>query len=59
MPSFKQNALGHRALIGVLEEVVALVVHQDEGGEVLHGDLPYGFHAQFGKRDDFLRLNVV
>ena len=30
-----------------LEEVVALVVHEDEGREVFHFDLPDGFHAQF------------
>ena len=32
----------------LLEEVVALVVHEDEGGEVLNGDLPDGLHAEFG-----------
>ena len=31
----------------LLEEVVALVVHKDEGWEVLHLNLPDGFHAQF------------
>src|SRR5512141_736344 len=29
-----------------LEEIVALVVHQDVGREVLHLDEPDGFHAQ-------------
>jgi len=29
-------------------EVVALVVDDDEGGEVLDLDLPHGFHAQLG-----------
>ena len=32
----------------LLEEVIALVVNQDEGGEVLYLNLPDGFHAQFG-----------
>ena len=32
----------------LLEEVVALVVYEDEGGEVFHGDFPDGFHAQLG-----------
>ena len=32
----------------LLEEVVALVIHQDKGGEVLHGDFPDGLHTQFG-----------
>lgn len=31
-----------------LEEVVTLVVHEDEGGEVLDGDLPDGLHAELG-----------
>ena len=32
----------------LLEEVVALVVYEDEGGEVFYGNLPDGFHAEFG-----------
>ena len=32
----------------LLEEVVALVIHQDKGGEVLHRDFPDGLHTQFG-----------
>ena len=31
-----------------LEEIVALVVHEDEGGEVHDADFPHGFHAQLG-----------
>src|SRR3712207_100216 len=27
---------------------MSLVVHEDEGGEVFHTNLPYRFHAQFG-----------
>jgi hypothetical protein len=30
------------------EEVLALAVHDDEGGEVLDVDLPDGLHAQLG-----------
>ena len=36
------------ARLQLLEEVVTLVVHQDEGREVLNLYLPDGFHAQFG-----------
>ena len=32
----------------LLEEVVALVVHKNEGGEVFYADFPNGFHAEFG-----------
>ena len=32
----------------LLEEVITLVVHKDESGEVFHLNLPYGFHTQFG-----------
>ena len=32
----------------LLEEVVALVIHQNECGEVFHINLPHGLHAQFG-----------
>lgn len=42
-----------------LEEVVPLVVDQDERGEVLHLDLPDGFHAEFGKLDDFDLFDVL
>ncbi len=41
------------------EEVVALVVDEDEGGEVFDGDFPDGFHAEFGEGDDFLGADVV
>ena len=41
-----------------LEEVVALVVHEDEGGEVFDFDLPDGFHAELGELDDFDLLDV-
>lgn len=56
----RQRRLFHRrALTHVLEEVVAFVVHQDEGGEVFDGDFPHGFHAHFWEGDDFLRLDVI
>ena len=29
-----------------LEEVITLVVHEDEGGEVLHLNLPYSLHTE-------------
>ena len=32
----------------LLEEVIALVVHEDEGREVLNSDLPDGLHTQLG-----------
>lgn len=32
----------------LLEEVIALVIHEDEGGEVLYSDLPDSLHAELG-----------
>lgn len=32
----------------LLEEVVSLVIHKDEGWEVFHFNLPNSFHAEFG-----------
>ena len=43
----------------LLEEVVALVVDEDEGGEVFDLDLPNGFHAEFGIFDALDGLDVV
>ena len=46
--------INHRVLslalagLQLLEEVVALVIDEDEGGEVLHRDLPDGLHTEFG-----------
>src|SRR6202044_3599295 len=37
----------------VLEEVVALVVDDEERGEVTHLDLPHRLHAQLGVLQDF------
>ena len=41
------------------EEVVALVVDEDEGGEVFHFNLPDGFHAEFGVLEEFHFLDGV
>jgi hypothetical protein len=30
-----------------LEEVITLIIHKDEGGEVLHIDLPDSLHTEF------------
>lgn len=43
----------------LLKEVVALVVYEDEGGEVHHFDFPDGFHAEFGVFHAFELLDVV
>ena len=32
----------------LLEEVIALVIDEDECGEVFYRNLPDGFHAEFG-----------
>ena len=42
------SAAAGRPRLQFLEEVVPLVVYEDECREVLHGNLPDGFHAQFG-----------
>src|SRR5579875_3278346 len=41
------------------EEVVALVVDDDEGGEVYHFDAPDRLHAELGIFDDFDLLDAV
>ena len=43
----------------LLEEVVALVIDEDECGEVLDGDLPDGFHAELGIFDTFDGLDAA
>jgi hypothetical protein len=45
--------------IQFLEEVVALVVDDDEGGEVLDLDPPDRFHAEFLEFDDLDLLDAV
>src|SRR3954453_9275497 len=44
---------------GVGEEVVALVVDDDEGGEVLDLDLPDRLHAELGVLQHLDRLDAV
>ena len=46
-----------RAPLG--EEVVPLVVHDNEGGEVDHVDLPHRFHPQLGILEHLLLLDCV
>ena len=41
------------------EEVVALVIHQDEGREVFHFNFPDSFHTQFRIFHTFDALNVI
>ena len=43
----------------LFEEIVALVVNQDECGEVFHFDLPDSLHAQFGIFHTFDALDIV
>ena len=43
----------------MLEEVVALIVHQDECREVLHLNLPDSFHTEFGIFHALNALDVV
>ena len=43
----------------LLEEVVALVIHKDESGEVFHFNLPDGLHTQFGILYALNALDVV
>ena len=45
--------------LNLLEEVVALVIYEDEGGEVFNLNLPYGFHAKFGELYALNALDVV
>ena len=48
------------ALLGnLLEEVVALVVDEDEGGEVLYLNLVDGLHTQFGIFEELDALDAV
>jgi len=43
----------------VLEEVLALVVHDHKGREVLHFDAPHGLHAQLGVLQHLHLLDAV
>ena len=53
------NPLTDRTLVDLLEEVVAFVIDEDEGGEVFDFDFPDGFHAEFGEVEDFLGDDVL
>lgn len=52
-------SVADRAVVERGEKVVALVVHEDEGGEIFDRDFPDGFHAKLRKGDDFLGADVV
>ena len=41
-----------------LEEVIALIVHEDESGEVLYVNLPYGLHTELGILDTLDALDA-
>lgn len=43
----------------LLEEVVAFVIHENEGWEVLNLNFPNGFHSEFGVLNALNALNVV
>ena len=45
--------------LDLLEEIVALIVNEDECGEVFHLNLPNSFHAEFGIFYTLDALNVV
>ena len=47
------------ARFDLLEEVVALVVNEDECGEVLNLDFPNSFHSEFGIFNAFDALDVL
>lgn len=49
----------HGALADLGEEVIALVIDEDEGGEVLHFDFPNGLHPKLGEVDNLLAFNVL
>ena len=40
-------AAAARPRLQLFEEVMTLIVNEDEGWEVLNGNLPNGFHTQF------------
>ena len=41
------------------EEIIALVIYQNKGGEVFHFNFPDSFHAQFRVFQQFHFLDVV
>ena len=56
-PPLKDGASG--VGLELLEEVIALVVDEDEGGEVFYLNLPDGLHTKFGVFHTFDALDVV
>ena len=63
IPSLREfillNYRASGAGLELFEEVVSLVIHENEGGEVLHLYLPNGLHAEFGVFNTFNRLDVL
>ena len=57
--SFPQVLLTTTSRLNLLEEVVALVVHEDECGEVFYFNLPDGFHTELGIFYTLDALDVV
>src|SRR5690606_41753947 len=57
--SFPTRRSSDLRLLGLGEEVVALVVDHDEGGEVLDLDLPDRFHAELGVLEHLDVLDAV
>ena len=58
----RSNVVGLVAAVArleLLEEVVALVVHQNEGGEILNGNFPDSLHAEFGVLHAFNALDAT
>ena len=55
----KLQLVASAARFDLLEEVVALVVNEDECGEVLNLDFPNSFHAEFGIFNAFDALDVL
>src|SRR4026209_462803 len=53
------RSLGNRISVQRCKEVVALIVDDNEGGEVLDLDAPNGFHAQLRVFDHFHFLDAV
>lgn len=51
--------LASAARLQLFEEVVAFVIDENEGWEVLNLNLPNGFHSEFGVLNALNALNVV
>ena len=56
--TFQLKNLTSLAGLQLLEEIIALVINEDECGEVLNLNLPDGFHAKLGILDALERLAV-